>query len=241
MTDTANRSAKAEDTRKRMIAAAQKLLEASSDGDISTRAVCEAVGVGQPVLYRLFEDKNGLLGALVETGFERYIARKQELEVTDDPVADLRHGWDDHMDFAVTNAALYRLMFSPTFAEMPAPVARIFDLLRANLERCAAAGKTTIPTAEAAQAILSANVGVALSIVSQPDRYSDPALSHRVRDAVFAACLDEQGLRHRADDHALVRSALQLEAQLKQQPPSTLGAEETALLLKWLRDLQGGY
>jgi AcrR family transcriptional regulator len=240
MTDTANRSAKSEDTRKRMIAAAQKLLKASPDGDISTRAVCDAVGVGQPVLYRLFGDKNGLLGALVETGFDRYIARKQELEVTDDPVADLRHGWDDHMDFAITNAALYRLMFSPTFPQVPAPVARIFDLLKGNLERCAAVGKTKIPTAEAAQAILSANVGVALSVVSQPDRYSDPALSHRVRDAVFASCLDEPGGEDRANADALVRSALQLEAQLKQQPTSTLGAEETALLLKWLRELQGG-
>lgn len=43
--------------------------------------------------------------------------------------------------------------------------------------------------------ILAANIGVAMSVLAQPDRYSDPRLSERVRDAVFAACLT-RGERH---------------------------------------------
>jgi AcrR family transcriptional regulator len=34
----------------------------------------EAVGVGAPVLYRLFGDKNGLLAAVIDRAFERYLA-----------------------------------------------------------------------------------------------------------------------------------------------------------------------
>ena len=83
------------------------------DGDVATRAVCEAAGVTQPVLYRLFGDKRGLLDALAETGLQRYAARKAELEASDDPSADLRRGWDDHLAFAREHAALYRLMFAP--------------------------------------------------------------------------------------------------------------------------------
>ncbi|MFR0355109.1 TetR/AcrR family transcriptional regulator [Streptomyces sediminimaris] len=238
----AGRSPKTEDTRTRMLDAAERLLSASSDNDVSTRAVCDAVGVGQPVLYRIFGDKNGLLNALVESGFERYISRKQALETTDDPVADLRDGWDDHMDFALSNRALYRLMFSPTLPQVPAAAGRIFGLLKQTLDRCAAHGALKIPTEEAAQAILSANVGVALSILSQPDRYSDPDLPHRVRDAVFSSCLVHTHAPGRAEEpvvsSALVSSALQLEARLRQPGNSPLGQEETALMLKWLRVLR---
>lgn len=233
----AGRSLRTEDTRTRMLDAAERLLSASSDNDVSTRAVCDAVGVGQPVLYRIFGDKNGLLNALVESGFERYITRKQALETTDDPVADLRNGWDDHMDFALTNRALYRLMFSPTLPHVPAPAARIFGLLQQTLDRCAAHGALKIPAEEAAQTILSANVGVALSILSQPDRYSDPGLPHRVRDAVFSSCLSHTRAPGR-DEDPVVASALQLEARLQQPGGSPLGQEETALMLKWLRALR---
>ncbi|WP_335983272.1 TetR/AcrR family transcriptional regulator [Streptomyces sp. CA2R106] len=226
------------DLRARMLEAAEALLNASPGNDVSTRAVCEAVGVTQPILYRLFGDKNGLLMALVTHGFERYISRKQALEATDDPVADLRAGWNDHTDFALTNRALYRLMFSPVLPEVPEPANRIFELLKQTLERCAAVGAVKIPTEEAAQAILSANVGVALSILSQPERFADPLLSTRVRDAVFASCLDESAAPRSfpaADDPS--RAALALAAQLKQQPPAALHPTETALLLHWLARL----
>lgn len=223
-----------EDVRARMLDAAERLLIESGDHDISTRAVCEAAGVAQPILYRLFKDKNGLLFALVENGFERYVRRKQALESTDDPVADLRAGWDDHMEFALTNGALYRLMFSPALPEVPAPAGRIFALLVRALDRCAAIGALRIPQAEAAQAILSANVGVALSILSQPARYADPGLSHRVRDAVFGACLTPETTAGPEPRDALTVPALQLEAQLRQPGRAPLEPEETALLLKWL-------
>jgi AcrR family transcriptional regulator len=247
MTDATARTSKVGDIRARMLEAAENLLSESPANDVSTRAVCEAVGVTQPILYRLFGDKNGLLMALVENGFERYIGRKQALAVTEDPVADLRAGWDDHTDFALTNRALYRLMFSPVLPEVPEPAHRIFTLLKQTLDRCAAAGAMRIPTDEAAQAILSANVGVALSILSQPARYSDPALSTRVRDAVFAACLTDAAAGRSAEsapENPVALAALRLEAQLRQrredarQPASPLSEEETALLLVWLGKLQ---
>lgn len=76
------------DLRTRMLDAAEGLLDASPDRDVSTRAVCEAVGVGAPTLYRLFGDKNGLLAAVVDHGFARYLSTKRALEPTADPVVD---------------------------------------------------------------------------------------------------------------------------------------------------------
>src|SRR3954471_15968330 len=85
----------------------------STTNDTPTRAVCERAGVSQPVLYRLFGDKQGLLDALVDDGFAGYVERKSALRETADPVADLRAGWDDHMEFARTDPAVYQLMFVP--------------------------------------------------------------------------------------------------------------------------------
>ena len=221
------------DTRTKMLEAAEALLDASPDGDISTRAVCDAVGVGAPVLYRLFGDKAGLLSAVVDHGFDRYLATKRTAAPSPDPVADLRSGWDTHVAFALEHPAVYRLMYSPAFARVPSAAAEALRLLREVLDRCAAAGRLRVDPGLAAQAIMSANVGVALSLVSQPAAYTDPDLSTRVRDAVHARILVGDGAAPAAD---VTATALQLDAQL-QAGDERLTAGEHALLREWLRRL----
>jgi AcrR family transcriptional regulator len=223
--------------RLRILHVAEQQLSASQEHDISTRAVCEAVGVGQPTLYRVFGDKAGLLAALVDHGFDRYVQRKRALEKTDDAIADLRAGWDDHIAFAVENPAIYRLMFAPTLTRQPKAPQVIFDMLSAALERCARDGALRLPAPLAAQRILSANIGVALAILVRPDIYTDPLLSAAVRDAVFAACLDV--LAPAATESGIAPVAIRLAAQLRDAPPSDLGQEERHLLLKWLGQLGG--
>jgi AcrR family transcriptional regulator len=218
--------------RTRLLRAAEAQLAASADGDIATRAVCEAVGVTQPVLYRLFGDKQGLLDALVDDGFHRYVDRKRALRETSDPVADLRAGWTDHMDFALTSPALYRLMFTPRPGGTSAAHKQIFDLLVATLTRCAAAGTLAVDPSAAAQSILSANVGVALNMINQPDLYGDPALPNRMRDAVFGALLSSRPADERPE--TITDTARQLQAQIALTPPNQLIPEERELLKIWL-------
>jgi AcrR family transcriptional regulator len=232
------------DMRTRMLEAAEKLLDASPEGDFSTRAVCEAVGVGAPVLYRLFGDKNGLLSAVVDYGFDRYLAVKREARPSQDPVADLRAGWDSHVAFARAHPALYRLMFSPSFAAVPGAAREALRLLREVLVRCAAAGRLRVNPDAAAQTIMSANIGVALSVVTQPDSYTDPDLSDRVRDAVHASLLvPDTDTSHPTVDgqDGLLTASLQLAANLRTRT-TALTEPETALLLQWLDTLaQAGH
>ncbi len=82
--------------------------------DISTwAAVCEAAGVGAPALYRQFGDKEDLLAAVVDFGFEQCLASKRAAVPSDDPVQDLRDGWHNHVEFALENPNHYRLLYSP--------------------------------------------------------------------------------------------------------------------------------
>ncbi|MER5634650.1 TetR/AcrR family transcriptional regulator [Streptomyces nitrosporeus] len=221
-----------EGLREALLAAAEEQLTASPDHDVATRAVCEAVGVTQPVLYRLFGDKRGLLDALAEVGLHRYAKRKAALEQTDDPVADLRAGWDDHLAFAAENPAVYRLMFSPRPWADTAAREGVSRLLTAALTRCAAAGALRGDVEDAAALILSANTGLALNRIAQPGVYGRDTVSDTLRDAVLAAVVTAPAPA-RTDD-PVTEAAHRLDAQLRIGPPTALASEETALLRVWL-------
>lgn len=217
--------------RSALLRAAEDQLVRSHDGDVATRAVCEAVGVTQPVLYRIFGDKGGLLDALAETGLQRYAQRKAELEVSDDPSVDLRRGWDDHLAFAREHAALYRLMFAPRPWANSSAREGLTALLERTLSRCAAAGILRVDVDVAATMLLAANIGLALDRMSTPARHKSDVAADVLRDAVLSSVLTEPPRPGHDDDAAPRR---QLRAQLDAGGSSALLPEEAALMRVWL-------
>ena len=215
----------------RILDAAASLLSTSVDGDVSTRAVCEAAGVGAPALYRQFGDKGGLLAAVVDHAFETYLAGKRALAETDDPVRDLIDGWDNHLAFALANPHHYRLMYGPGPATRPAAAAEAHELLLAVLRRCAAADRLRVPPELAASMIMASNTGVALALICRPELYPDPAFADRVRDAVFGAILADPAPSAPA---SLSDAAITFQARLAASPPAELTDQETGLLHEWL-------
>ncbi|MFD5100773.1 TetR/AcrR family transcriptional regulator [Streptomyces albidochromogenes] len=229
-------------TRARILEVAAGLVARSPDGDISTRAVCEAAQVGAPALYRHFGDKEGLLSAVVDHGFDQYLATKRQREPGPDPVEDLRDGWDGHVDFALRNPNLYRLMNSPAMRTPPASALESHTILTRVLERAAVQGRLRMAPEPAAQMIMSANVGVALMLVSRPTTFTDSATSARVRDAVHAAVLvpnataasPDTGEAGGSDEAGVATAAARLNALLRRSPRSPLSPAETGLLSEWL-------
>ena len=219
-----------------LLRAAEAQLVAAPDGDVATRAVCEAAGVTQPVLYRLFGDKRGLLDALADAGLERYTQRKAELEVSDDPSVDLRRGWDDHLAFAREHAALYRLMFAPRPWASSAARDGLTVLLERTLSRCAAAGMLRIDVPVAATMLLAANVGFALDRMADPDAVGTSEVADTLRDAVLDAVLVAPSRRGGASDPdgASAAARRQVRAQLEQGASDALLPEESALMRIWL-------
>src|SRR5207249_2610969 len=102
------------------------------------------------------------------------------------------------------------------------------------------AGRLAVDVELAAQMIMSANVGVALSLVTQPDRYAHEGLSRRVRDAVHRDLLaDGAPAAARAAGTRLTVAANQLAALLAAEHEVPLTAAERALLDQWLATLAG--
>ncbi|MET7981385.1 MULTISPECIES: TetR/AcrR family transcriptional regulator [unclassified Streptomyces] len=224
--------------RARILAVAADLVARSPDGDVSTRAVCEAAGVGAPALYRHFGDKEGLLSAVVDHGWERYLAAKRERHPGTDPVQDLRDGWDGHTEFAQRNPNLYRLMHSPAMRTPPAAALEAHRILTADLRRAAEQGKLRLTPELAAQMIMSSNVGVCLMLVSRPATFTDETLSRRVRDAVHASVFTPEvtapGVSAAPPTPGAPAAATRLGALLHQTPSPAFTPAEATLLTEWL-------
>ncbi len=223
------------DARTRILTAAAELLTRAPDADVATRDVCQAAGVAPSALYRQFGDKEGLLAAAVDFGFERYLAAKRKMQPSDDPVQDLRDGWDNHVRFALDNPSLYRLLWSPALSAPPAAVEQSHRLLREVVERIAAAGRLGVPVDLAVRMVMSANAGVALSLVVRPGVYADDDFSAHVRDAVVAAITVAPGPHAAPDGVAAAANALAV--KLRASPPARFTGAESALLQQWLGEL----
>ena len=221
------------DTKSALISKATELLAASKTGDISTRAVCDAVGVGQPVLYRIFGDKDGLMAAVVDEAWSAYIASKRRAEASNDPVEDLRHGWDNHTAFALANPHAYRLLFATPLTTRPSSLDQAMELLLGILRRVAEQGRLRVSPEEAARIVMAANSGIALGLILRPEQYSGMNASDEVRDATLRSILAETTTLE-ADAPSVAATTLQ--AHLADTDAFT--PAEAALLTEWLTRLQ---
>ncbi|MCT9088795.1 TetR/AcrR family transcriptional regulator [Streptomyces sp. ASQP_92] len=234
------------DARRQVLEVAAELLEQGGSGAVSTRAVAAAAGITAPALYRMFEDKDGLLAELAAYGFETYLAEKREaLALTpDDPVADLHRGWDLHVDFGLRHPAFYVLMYGTVHPGRRPPAAdEAHALLVDLLSRTADAGRLRIPVTRAARVIHAATTGATLALIGEEPSHQDLAVSTRLRDTVIASVTTDAPAPSGPD---LASRALALDAALHAalaagpsaaNPGVPLRETEAALLREWLQRL----
>jgi AcrR family transcriptional regulator len=173
--------------REALLRAGQEAVSEHGIDGLTTREVCARAGVGAPTLYHHFGSREGLLEELLREAEDRYLAGKDELATTGDAVADMRSGWDHHIAFARSNAALYPLLLRPDSETSTRSLAR----LHSGFERLQQEGRLRdgVTAAEATIVLSSAVRGVALRISHAPE---DPELlraSDLLRDAVIDALL----------------------------------------------------
>jgi AcrR family transcriptional regulator len=212
------------------VAEAARLVALDGPG-VTTRAICEAAGVTAPTLYHYFGDRDGLLAAVVTEGFTRYLARKREVDDTGDPLADLRRGWDDHIDWGLANPNFYVLMYGRVTPGLQHPAAtEATDMLAEKLSAAARAGMLRVPVETGVRMIMAANTGLTLQLIAT----GAPAdISTAVRDSIFATVLQTDAVAESPTQAA----AITLRASLAAESP--LPPAETALLSSWLELFDG--
>ncbi len=236
------------DAKTRILEAAADLLSRSAEAEISTREVCDAAGITVPALYHHFGDKEGLLSAVVDLGWARFLESKRALlaRAHVDPLDGIRSGWDNHLEFARENPNFYRLMWSAGVVGSSAAPREGHEMLIAVLERCAQRGLLRVSVESAARMVMAAATGAALSIISRPELFAEDGFATHLREALIA------GISAPADASGGKRSRVQtpvpesggslsalaatLSSKLRAEPTALTDAEQ-ALMQQWLRTL----
>ena len=226
------------DVRKRIIQAAAKLLAKGGREAASTRAVSAAAGVQAPTIYRQFGDMRGLLEAVAQTTLAGYIRHKATRERTDDPLEELRRGWDQHVAFGLANPVVYALVYGdPAVGADSATVQEGFASLLTLVARVAETGWLRVSVPHAAQLIASAGQGVTLTLIATSPEARDPKLSTAMREAVIAAISTPsapEGTSEQLPGPGRVAARAVALRTVLGETPEVLSVAERHLLEEWL-------
>ena len=100
------------DLRRALLEAALVILERDGEQGLQLRDLARAVSVSPAAPYRHFDSRAALLEALAVTGFQRFTRAMDEVMAADPPDMLAAMG-KTYVLFALNNAGLFRLMFSP--------------------------------------------------------------------------------------------------------------------------------
>ena len=132
---------------------------------MTTRAVCDRVGVKAPTLYHHF-DAAGLLDAAVNAGFQHFLEHKRSQKAFADPADDLLAGWDNYLEFAREQPSLYAAMAAKFGLGEPVPAAQqAWSSLFRKVEALGDAGRLIVSPVAAAEIIFATAYAASMLIV----------------------------------------------------------------------------
>ncbi len=99
--------------RQRLIHTAENLIAKQGIEAVTMRVLSRKIGVSHTAAYRHFRDKQELLSALAQNGFEKLEQKFQEVsqDLQDNPLGLILAIGRTYIDFAFENPARYRIMF----------------------------------------------------------------------------------------------------------------------------------
>lgn len=96
--------------RSRFISETTRLMRERGVDQVSTRQICDAVGVTAPSLYHHFGDLQGLQHSALEYAYNRFMESWREKSVSPDPITRIRNGWDAQIAFCRDEPTLYSII-----------------------------------------------------------------------------------------------------------------------------------
>src|ERR1051325_2997232 len=136
--------------RDRILAAAERIYQREGPNGLTLRSVASAVGVTPMAIYRHFKDKDALVQALVDAGFERweqYLARAVD---TRSPIKARERVLMAYADFSLAEPRAFELMFLTPRPTIPAAPASLLNSPSPSFEALIAAVREAMVTGELA-------------------------------------------------------------------------------------------
>ena len=184
----------------------------------------------------------GLLEVVARATLAVHVRKQATRVLTNDPVEDLRRGWDLHISFGLANPDTFALLYSaPSVAWSVSMIHEGVAVLRGLVTRIAEAGRLRVDVAHATHLIHAAGTGVVLTLAATPPKERDLRISGTMREAILSAITvpvfaeDSRGAldaaarpTERVAVHAVALRTLLSDA------PSVLSPAERELLSDWL-------
>src|SRR5262249_39625519 len=81
---------------------------------LSLRDLARRMGMSAPSLYSYFDSKNAIYDAMFAQGAQAHLDAQHALELTGDPLADLKAGMRGYVQFCTEDPVRYQLLFQRT-------------------------------------------------------------------------------------------------------------------------------
>jgi AcrR family transcriptional regulator len=179
------RAAESAATRRAILDAAGELLASRGEEGLSIREVCLRAGVTAPTIYHHFGDKAALVDRIVDDCFAAFDVAFDDRPPPRDPVARLRWGFDQYVEYGVTHPVHYRLMFLRSHGRVTAAGLASYDRLRRMIRAIDEAGRLVAPLEDTAAAFWSAVHGATSLVIAGFWPREAPAI-RLVREAMIA-------------------------------------------------------
>lgn len=138
------------DLRRALLDAALQIITQQGVSALTLRQVAQQVGVSRMAPYRHFADKAALLAAVAEEGFRALKAQLIQAAGELEPVERLQAIGVAYVEYAVTHAAHYRVMFGTeradkqSFPALLQVASETFDVLVQTLVACQQSGAVRV-------------------------------------------------------------------------------------------------
>ncbi len=184
-TATTRRRTPSADVERELVAAAEAVLVRDGPGGLTVRAVAAEAGIAPMGVYNRLGGKDGLVDALLITGFDRLRAAC-DAAVGPDPLARFFDCGRRYREFALANPHFYAIMFEDAIPhefdnpEVGEHAIAAFHALVRVVEVTAAAGAIAAPDpVEVAQQIWSTVHGAVALELKGLIQTADPAATYR--------------------------------------------------------------
>jgi AcrR family transcriptional regulator len=176
------------DLRRALVDAAKAIVAEQGAEAFTLREAARRVGVNHRAVYRHFADKDAVLAALAEEGFQTLVAEaRAAIERERNGDARLLAMGRAYVAFAATHPAFFRVMFGPRlnedgrFPSLEVPIGEAFTLLETEIaaarEERGTPARTLEERRDDAIALWAAMHGLALLLLMRRVRVKRPLLA----------------------------------------------------------------
>lgn len=168
-----------ETTREKILKLTAKIIAEEGLDSVSIRYVCKKAGVKAPTVYYYFQDKEGLIGAVIGLAYQKHIKLYSDFVKDRSPIRALLKTWDSFFAFVDKDPELYHaIVVAHLKQSIPEEGLRLFESIARIFKKLEDKNQLRLPYDKAAQIYYAAAYGQALVYVSQN---KNPNLKQNIR------------------------------------------------------------